>query len=99
MIGTELWLTPDIHSGEIFPDWYNVFRKDRKTDVKKYGGGFFLMVPPKYISVEFPELDTECEVIWAQDQLPGLMYVGAFYRPDHTDESYLDNINTALERI
>ena len=59
------------------------------------------MVSSKYMSVEHPELDTDCEVIWAQVQLPGLKYlnVGAFYRPDHTDESYLDNLNTAIEKL
>ena len=48
-----------------------------------------------------PELDTEYEVIWAQVQLPGLKYhnVGAFHGPDHTDDSYLENLNTFLERI
>ena len=33
------------------------------------------MVSSKYMSVEHPELDTDCEVIWAQVQLPGLKYL------------------------
>ena len=35
IIGTETWLKPEIHSSELFPPTYNVFRKDRKDG---YGG-------------------------------------------------------------
>ena len=71
VIGTESWLTPDIQSSKIFPEGYSVYRKDRKSD-KKRGGGVFLMVSAKYISIQLTELDTDCEVVWAQVQLPGL---------------------------
>ena len=30
MIVMETWLKPEIHSSELFPSTYNVFRKDRK---------------------------------------------------------------------
>ena len=36
--GTESWLTPSIYSNEVFPDNYNVFRKDH---LDGYGGVFF----------------------------------------------------------
>ena len=106
VVGTESWLTPEIQNSEIFPPGYNVYRKDRKTGkkadgMKECGGGVFLMVSTRYISIELTELDTDCELVWAQVQLRGLKYlnVGAFYRPDHTDDTYLEQLNTSLERI
>ena len=38
VVGTESWLTPNLYSGEIFPQQYQVFRKDRKSDA--HGGVF-----------------------------------------------------------
>ena len=38
VVGTESWPTPNHYSGEIFPQQYQVFRKDRKSDA--HGGVF-----------------------------------------------------------
>ena len=66
VIGTESWLTPEIQSNE----GYNIYRKDKKSDTKKKGGGVFIMISARYIRDQLTELDTDCELIWAQLQLP-----------------------------
>ena len=102
VVGTESWLTSEHSNSEYFPDGYSIYRKDRGPhNDKKTGGGVFLMISSKYISVQLSDLDVDCELIWAQVQLPGLKYlnVGAFYRPDYTGEEYLKNLNTSLGRI
>ena len=43
VVGTESWLSSDIHNAEIFPPGYTVFRADRKSG-KKRSGGVFIMV-------------------------------------------------------
>ncbi len=106
VIGTESWLTPDIQSSEIFPPGFNIYRKDRKIGTKEAcnkqtGGGVFLMIDSKLISTEVPELDVDCEIIWAQVQLPRSKFlnVGSYYRPEYTDETYLDKLNDSISRI
>ena len=101
VIWTESWLTPDILNNEIFPKNYNVYRKDRVLGNKKCGGGVFLMVRSNFVSIELTELDTNCEIIWAQIQLKGnkFLNVGSFYRPDHTDGKYMEELRSSLSRI
>ena len=36
---TESWLDPSVKNGEIFPEHFNVFRKDRETSTTGGGGG------------------------------------------------------------
>ena len=31
VIGTESWLKPNIHNNDVFPETYNIYRKDRKV--------------------------------------------------------------------
>ena len=84
VFGTESWLTPDIHNSEIFPSGYNAYRKDRKRGIKKCEVGF----PHDLHEVHqcaAPQLNTDCEITWAQVQLPGLRFlnVGSFNHPDY----------------
>jgi len=52
LIGTETWLRNDISSSEIFPEGYNVYRKDRWDGY----GGVLVAVKTDYIS---EPIDTE----------------------------------------
>ena len=45
---TESWLDPSVKNGEIFPEHFNVFRKDRETSTTGGGGGYSKY--PKLIS-------------------------------------------------
>jgi len=40
LLGTESHLDTSVFNSEIFPDFYNVYRKDRN----RHGGGVFIMV-------------------------------------------------------
>ena len=41
IIGSESWVSPAVHSSELFPANYNVYRKDREDG---YGGVFILCI-------------------------------------------------------
>ncbi len=99
IIGTESWLTPHHKSSEYFPQHFNTYRKDREGD--KRGGGVFISVDNKFSSMEEPELDTNCEILWAKLSLTGSkdLHVGAFYRPPDTGSDYLDKLDQSLSRI
>ena len=59
ILGCESWLTANIASSEIFPNEYNVFRKDRQT---KTGGGVFIACRN---TITFEEVDVvnNCEIV------------------------------------
>ena len=62
ILGNESWLTPDIGNNEIFPDNYNVFRKDRITNSRD--GGVFQAVKKDIIITQRDDLNSDCEIIW-----------------------------------
>ena len=100
IIGTETWLNSSIHTSEIFkPELgYNVYRKDRRH--QSYGG-VLIAISNNLISSEYTDLDTDCEILWAQVNLVGAksLYIGAFYRPPNSDLSTIDNLNQSLSRL
>ncbi|CAC5356351.1 unnamed protein product [Mytilus coruscus] len=87
--GTESWLkgeeprknpTKDtIKSSEVFPEGYTAYRNDRGT----LGGGVFILVHNDIITVEQPELVTNCEIEWVKIQPKGKKepLIGSFYMP------------------
>ena len=46
---------------EFFPKNCSIFRKDRNVN----GGGDFVATSDRIISYEIPDLDNDCEMIWA----------------------------------
>ena len=63
--GSESWLNNNIKSSELFPENYTAYRKDRNTA----GGGVFLLVRKDIVSSNQPDLDSDCEILWAKIQL------------------------------
>ena len=63
LIGTETWLDPNIKDSEIFPSGYRLHRKDKVTSG---GGGVLIAVKNEYNSEDVPELDANCEIVWAK---------------------------------
>ena len=51
-------------------------------------------------SDKVPELDTNCEIIWATVKLQGrkTLYVCSYYRPDSSDEDSLNEFSKSLDR-
>ena len=98
ILGTETWLDPSIKSSEIFPRGYSVFRKDR---TKSGGGGVLIAVTSELICEEVPELDSNCEIIWAKIKLigNGTLYLGSYYRRNVSDQESLVQLEASLSRI
>ena len=92
--GTESHLNDSISSNEIFPNGYEIFRKDRDL----HGGGVFIAVSNKYIASSLPELDTNCELIWINLQCKGArpLYICTFYRPPKSDFEVLEALGKSL---
>ena len=67
VFGTETWVDGNIKDQEIFPRGYKVFRKDRATS----GGGVLIAVKDEFNCEDAPELDSNCELVWAKVKLIG----------------------------
>ena len=80
ILGTESWLDKDTTTSEIFPPEYQVLRKDRNS--KARGGGVFIAVRKHYYMTLLPDLETNCEMLWAKVQRSASksLTLGCFYR-------------------
>ena len=100
VLGTESWLKPEIANSEIFPPEYNVFRRDRQSDVKKTGGGIFILTRRNYTCCEIP-ITTNCEFQAIELQLIDQQNVKIcnFYRPPWTDDNYMQEFTEILQKV
>ncbi|KAL8622096.1 hypothetical protein ACOMHN_056581 [Nucella lapillus] len=104
--GTESWLhgikpgtnpSPDhVKSSEVFPEEYNVFRKDRNC----LGGGIFILIHKSLTAVEQPELSTDCEILWAKLKLQNRkdLNVDCFYMP-HRNKHDMEQLDKSLNLL
>ena len=55
----------------------------------------------EYICSLEPELDSECEIVWAKLQIAGhkTVHISSYYRSHVDDEASLDQLNVSLEKI
>ena len=65
VLGSETWLNQSVGDKEIFPDNYTVIGKDRKDTY----GGVLIALKNDLIGAHRPDLDSNCEAVWAQVQL------------------------------
>ena len=93
---SESWLNNNIKSSEIFPENYTAYRKDRNTA----GGGVFLRVRKDIVSSNQPDLDSDCNILWAKRQLQNkkIMLIGSFYMP-HRCNNTKQELNKSLTTI
>jgi hypothetical protein len=100
IIGTETWLDKDIKDSEICPKGYILHRQDRNSKNHRTGGGVLLAIKNEYNSEYVPELDTDCELVWAKMNLKGNgnIYICAYYRRNVTDEESIRNFETSVTR-
>lgn len=94
VIGTESKLCDEVHSSEVFPPNYRIFRKDRVSGA----GGVFIAVKENIPCHERTDLRVnETELIWCQLSLKcQTMLVGAFYRRPDQDFESLINLGSSL---
>jgi hypothetical protein len=98
IVGTETWLTPYIKDHEIFLLDFNVYRSDRKSDKH---GGVCIAIKNDIISDEEPELQTNCEIVWAKISLAGskAVHICAYYRHHVGDKESLEQLRLSLGRV
>ena len=97
ILGTESWLDKDTTTSEIFPPEYQVLRKDR--NLKARGGGVFIAVRKHYDMTLLPDLETNCEILWAEVQISASksLTLGCFYRPPDSKISTSEELVKSLD--
>ena len=75
---TESFLDDEILNSELFHHDYLVLRRDRN----RHGGGVLLAVHTSIPAIRRYDLETDCELLWAElTLLSRKMLVGVYYRP------------------
>jgi len=95
--GTESHLDQSFYTSEIFPDAYDVFRKDRTLG----GGGVFVCIKKQLQGLEEPSLNVQAELIWVKltplNQSP--IHICTFYHPPTSDSHPLDQLHLSLTNL
>ena len=97
ILATETWLDPTITDNQVFPDNYTLWRNGRKCGK---GGGVLIAIKDTYLSMEVPELQTDCEIIWAKIQLVGCktLYLCPYYNPKTSDVVSITRFSDSINR-
>lgn len=100
IFGTETWANDSISNSELFPshiDLYDIWRKDRKDS----HGGVLIAVRKTLLAIPLPDLDADCEVLWAKIKFSGYrdIYLGAFYNPHHNDPRGLPGLEVSMSKL
>ena len=72
-------------------------RKDQNS--KARGGGVFIAVRKHYDMTLLPDLETNCEILWAKVQISASksLTLGCFYRPTDAKISTLEELVKSLD--
>ena len=84
-------------TNEFFPKNYNIFRTYRNVN----GGRVFVATSDRIISYEIPDLDTDCELIWAGLHSSGSkpLYLASFYEPHNTTSNRLEALASSCNKL
>ncbi len=91
--GCETWLKPSISSGEIFPDGYDLYRRDRKDGIR---GGVLIGIRSNLNNYQ---LDIQCESEFIAAKIINgnqSIIVAALYRPPSSTPAFMDDLNTTI---
>ena len=95
IIACETHLTPDIRNSELFSSYFTVYRKDRNH----CGGGVLIAVKNHLASLPHPDLDANCENVWAEVIFEGeSLLICSFYRPPSADVASLNELDISLKK-
>ena len=83
---------------------YNVYRRDRPQDGNGANSnyvGVLIAILKEFISSVIKELQTDCEIVWAEINIAGTkeIIIGSYYRPPSDDGKSLDNLDESLNRL
>ena len=97
IMGCETKIAGSVATYSVFPENYNILRKDRNL----HGGGTFLAFKDTLIATEMPELDTNSEIIWANLHFANSksLYLASFYRPPNADFSSVEDLSQSIQKI
>ena len=90
IFGCESEIRPNIATYSIFPENYSVHRKDRNTE----GGGVFIVIRESLVAASMPDINVNCEVIWAGLQLSHCkpLYIASYYGPHSNKQEALNEL-------
>ena len=95
IIACKTHLTPDIRNSELFTSDFTVYRKDRNH----CGGGVLVAVKNHLASLPHPDLDANCEIVWAEVVFQGeSLLICSFYRPPSADVASLSELDISLKK-
>jgi hypothetical protein len=96
IFGTESWLGPNISSSEVFPNHFQVFRRDRNLN----GGGVFIAIKNTIPCFERTDLRQEdTEMLWCQATLDTqTLLLGSFYRTPDDPATPLESLADSLRK-
>ena len=94
VLGCESKLCNSMCSYEFLPKNYTVFNKDRNVN----GGGVFVATSHRTISYKIPDLDTDCEMIWAGLHSKPLN-LASFYKPPNTTSQPLEALAPSYNKL
>ena len=95
--GQESHIDSTLKTAEVFPNEYNVSRKDRNI----HGGGVFVAVTKRYVSTTEYSLDTKCEVLWCKITVAGTkpLYIASYYRPTDEKPEPIQQLQLSIGKI
>ncbi|XP_041453154.1 uncharacterized protein LOC121406198 [Lytechinus variegatus] len=96
--GTETWLSSSIHSNEIFPDDYVVFRRDRQVGQH---GGILTACRNDLVMSRKEEFEGDGEILWTQIELQGrrTLLIGTVYKHKHDDKDTVNELEQSFGKI
>ena len=95
VLGCESKIDSTIPTYSIFPDTYEIFRKDRTLN----GGGVFIAIRNDLAAVHEHRLDSDqCEIITVSLQFPRTkkLLISSYYRPPSSDANSLEVLDDFL---
>lgn len=97
ILGCESKINVEMQTYSLFPEDYTVLRKDRN----EYGGGVFIAIRDTLISINMPELEVDCELLWTCLQFVGSkpLYITCFYGPQNNKSKVVDDLTESLSKL
>jgi len=94
LLGTESHLDTSVFNSEIFPDFYNIYNRNR------HGGGVFIMVKDNLPTSEIIS-ESPLEIVWAKVHTKSKddLIIGSFYCPPNSPLTVFDELAQNLDDI
>ena len=89
LLGSESHLENTILNSEIFPNSYNIYRKDRN----RHGGGVFILIRDTFSTSEIT-LESPLEIVWIKVHIKNYddLIIGSFYCPPNSPPTVFDDL-------